>query len=654
MTIDRRLVLMAAASLSSGAALAAQPSDMVPQGGLNSSQPFTNSNGGANARSLATRFGLIYDVNDFRLPADSDDSNAILKAATAAWTNQGVLYFPARGSAYNYSGPGIAWGTGHLYLRGDGREVSKININSNAYFIDTLSGINNACVSDLTFSGGLGAFRSKYTGMNDNPAKEFRSCNFLAYTQCAVQWNGSDEYNYVFYNCWFQAASSVATMGIAAGSKGTFYVLACNFVENQIHIKARSGGVSAFIGAGTEFIQSEAGSSSSPRAAIWLVPDASTSSPCGRGLTVSARMSNENQQSQDYKIIYADEGAGTWNGDMPPNLTMASAGYIQGHRYIDCEMNNSGANPAPFIYSMTPNVSNTTIANCGFWSPMSYLIEFFSGVWPLVPNKSNQGNIFGPNQFLGTPTAYAPIAVSNAAGVGMIIDPNGVYGGTQAMPVVGAQGSGLGGKMLFSSYNSYTWTSGTTGQVAVGGGDGWTDAQSATILAGGGLACSLTAANINIGEPGWIEFALGPSGATPVTQILAQIVDSASAIHWASLVTVPSSGWKFFRFPWTPRSQPTGMTLQLFNNTGSAGGIEIGNVRVYQQRSPGLYGQQNFDTLSVTHGFHMNTVTFANLPNASKYQNYVFLVSDRIATWGGLATSDGTNWRVVGTGAVAS
>ncbi|MGN8068104.1 hypothetical protein [Mucilaginibacter sp. 22184] len=537
------------------------------------------------------------------IPGSTDYTGNITKALTYCNVKTKSLRFPA--GSYMYSGSGFNFNNPRLFISGDGAGVTTISISTSSYFIDTAGGKTDMLIENITFSGGLGAFRSTFPGSNGSNLKAFRFCNFFEYTECAIQSNGTDEPYWRISNCVFKASANSADplnpinpIGVAIGNNADKTIIeGCNFLSNRIHIKIRGGGISSNIW-GNDFIQFTGGDGKS-RMSVWIVPNANATVP-GTGLFIEGnKFGNENQSSIDYRIVYADELSGTYNGDRLPNLQNASSGYITGHLIKSNKV--SGSVSISFIYTTTTNVRLCTISQNVFdgISP-SFLLNFLNAP---TPNYSNQGNLFEDNTGLDYGILTMPLNISNGLGVGILTDSLSQYDGNPVNihTYTGGGQDYAGFVQLYSSI--------TTGALSVNGGTtivgsltdatGGTEARQYNIPGGSFALGYLSNSSVIKGSPSWIEFDLVKAGATPLQNIVVQIQYNGGAVHFQRICMVPDS-WQRFRFPFVFRDNAVQLNVNFAGLNSSSGTVAIGRVRVYHAREPIAFGRLKFEQFDLS------------------------------------------------------
>jgi hypothetical protein len=548
---------------------------------------------GAVATTVQAKLREFVSVKDFGAKGDGvTDDGAAIRAAVLAHPK---VYFPA--GTYVYTGAAAAPNSANMELIGDGPGISIISLGSSVQFFSTSVSANNIHVSKLQFNGGAGAFQWTSTGANVSGIKIFENCYFYNYTRCAVEENHVDSPYWMFNNCVFFAANSTSTMGVALGGDPSNCVFdSCVFLKNRIHIKGQQGLLSTQI-TNCDFIQFDAGNGT-PRAFIWAVPHTSITNS-GNGFVVNGcKFGNENQASTDYRILYADEGSGTYNADKFPNLAADSTGYISQHSVINTKI--VGATAIPVIYSTTNNVTNVFLENIAIdGTAPSYSIQFRTVTTTF---DRSQYKIYA-GQFSGEiGTNVVSIPVSNSTVQKTLIDPLGNFEGdstNQAIyPVLGIGRVGYT-ELWTARIGSFTLGGGATLTGSVTDGTGGTEA--AEFAMNSGLVYAHLAVTPTVGEPAWIHFDLKAAASSSCTIICVRVrLDGNGAIAFQRFINVPS-GWRTFRFPLFFKSAVSNYILEFTQATGNTGtNIQIGRARGYHSREPVPIGMATVETLQMS------------------------------------------------------
>lgn len=379
--------------------------------------------GSTTARSLADRFGDVVNVLDFGAVGNgvTDDTTAINAANTYAVAGARALYFPG-GYTFLYTGTGLTGSA--MRLIGDGISQSVIVLGAGKYLVDDSALWGSLYMSGLRIVDGAGAVRSTYTSTMVQLTFQINDCYFYGYTGACISNNSSDNPHWHIENCIFWGGDDSTCVGIALKGLTDSNVIQHNtFRKNKVAIKLGDGGNNAYIDF-NDFVQYDGGSG---RVAIHVVPDADGTN-AGTGLYVGPgnKFGNENLDSSDFRIVYADELSGTYFGDRLPDMSTNSTGYIRGH-HISGAFIGGGSNPQqPLIKSMTKRVfgcSYTNIAIGG--TPPTYILEF-SETPDALTASDPEWNLIGPVVFDGFEADdLASFAVASSYVSTRIADPAG-------------------------------------------------------------------------------------------------------------------------------------------------------------------------------------------------------------------------------------
>lgn len=532
----------------------------------------------------------IVSVKDFGAKGDgvTDDGNAIRYAHASS----SHVYYPA--GVYKFSGDPITQKEANFSMIGDGPGLTTIQLAANTQFHTYGSVVDSLTVSGISFTGGLGFFKWTSTATNVNNEKMFNNCTFKLYTRCAVENNYSDSPYWKFYDCIFIAANSTSTIGVALGSNSDLSVFdSCSFLKNRIHVK----GLGALIRTKfdkCDFLQFDAGDGT-PRAFVWAVPNPSIIN-AGVGCCVSnSKFGNENQQATDYRVLYADEGAGISNGDKFPNLASDSAGHVAGHLFRGISINGSYA--TPLVYSTTTNLYDTYIDSCTIsGTPPSYYVQVRTPTTTFDRNTL-QIVLSGVTGAAGINTQTIPLsnqvvqrAVSDRLG---LLEPDSAN--IASYPVCGA--NRVGYTQLLSTRITSFFTGGAASKVG-----NITDATGGSEAAEYSLPSGLVYAYLSsptIGEPTWIQIDLKASATTPLTLVVLRLrYDSNGSIAFQRFIRVPSN-WRSYKFPLYFVNNGSNIICEITN--GASGSlVQIGRVRIYHSREPIVTNYATFEQLNLS------------------------------------------------------
>ena len=255
---------------------------------------------------------------------------------------------------YKHDGRGID--VGNFALVGEGNMHTTITLPAGGYIVDADRAWNSLLVQGVRVEGGAGVIRNRSLNVAVLDRLVVTDCVFVGFTGAAISHNHSDNPYWDIRRCTFDAGNVTTSIGIALrGLSDKSVIAANNFVRYKIGIKLGASHANTTI-ADNDFIQFQAGSE---RAAVWLVPKA-TNVDAGVGTVVEKnKFGNENIGPDDYGILIADEGPGTWFGDRLPSAA-PSVGYETGLRVRD-NLFNGGDYARALVATRTPHVSGAII-----------------------------------------------------------------------------------------------------------------------------------------------------------------------------------------------------------------------------------------------------------------------------------------------------
>jgi hypothetical protein len=476
---------------------------------------------------------------------------------------------------------------------GAGWGAVKILPTTGNYFIDANRvWTTGLYVSGITFDGGAGAIRNRYTGSNVSWNHVVTDCRFQNYTGPAISHNASDMPLWKIHRCAFNAANRTTSIGIALnGLTDECSITDCEFQDNRIHIKLGYGGNNAKI-ANCDFVQYNAMTASNPRAFIWVVPQTSSNN-AGNGLVIrDNKMGNENIDAADYRILYADNDTGTYFGDQMPNLSADSTGWIIQHTIADCLVNGSGSFQNPIVYStVTPDhVLSCTIENimCAGGRPR-YVVEYRTASTTPTPEGATNSisNVKRPD------SNFTIFPATNQVGHWQILsDPMGVLL-TSNQPIApqmrGGNRSAAYVNLLQNRINAFTLNTATRSAItdSIGG----TDA--AEITFPGFLYGYVPTSSVVANMPVWIEFELKEGSSDPLSSLTVLFSLDTAGVGGASNYfrrnIVPPTEWRTYRYlAWSPVTSNS-ILLKFDDTSGSTGTkVRIGRVRMYHAQEPVL------------------------------------------------------------------
>lgn len=481
----------------------------------------------------------------------------------------------------------------HQFLMiGAGVSNTIINIIGSIYFLDTPRPFDGIEISGITFSGGLGAIRSTFTGNLDSNRKFIVNNSFIGYTQCAINTNHNDCPEWDITTNTFAAASSVGTIGIALGrNSDVSNIHSNNFGPNAVHIKLNASG-NVFIGPSNDF----GNTAGTGRIAIWI-----TGNNTNYTYITYNKFGNENLAPSDYRVAIVPALSGTWNGDELPDFsTLSQAGAFT--TIIENNYINGAAGNGPVLYDVSGSLLGSSISYNTLNGTLPSAMHQ-NGQSPFVDNYT-EGNIKVLDNFTpgGASSLTGIVSVSNLGNYGHVADPRFTLEGDSRFPnqALVANNARVGYVQNLSTLINSFSLGGPTKVGSVTDATGGTDAAEFNITA---AAQQIYAAWANAPTPGtvfWLEFDLIQPVSSPAAQIGITIIPGSAGtpFYWSRLLNVPTI-WQTFRFPITICGS---QTSRLAFSTVSTGNVNIGRVRVYQSRSPINFGLQTFDSIALASG----------------------------------------------------
>lgn len=261
------------------------------------------------------------------------------------------IYVPP--GTYNFDGAGL--NDTSMRVIGSGSYQTAINLGAGRRFVDASGPFYNVLFKGLRVNGGAGFCRNTYTGSNVNEFKVFEDIRFYNYTNACIECNSSDSPYWIIHRCLFYGANFTSSVGVAlSGFTDSNSIRNCSFMQNRVAIKMKTG-VCAKI-ADCDFLRFGP-SAGYPRVDVWLVPSTTSDPNAGQGFVLSdSKFGNEYLEGTDFRVLIADEGAGTYFGDRFPVYT-ASTGMLHSQTYS--RINNSGGTGSEnmaLVTSYTPNI----------------------------------------------------------------------------------------------------------------------------------------------------------------------------------------------------------------------------------------------------------------------------------------------------------
>lgn len=560
--------------------------------------PFRQPYSGAVNRTALDKMTDVVSVKDFGALGNGvfDDTQYIDKALDSVSQTAKCLFFP-RGS-YKYNGAGHPFSGTRLFIIGEGRESTQIIMGDNSRLIDTNTAKVALNISGLQFAGGLGAFRSRFSGVDVSYYKFVKDNIFINYSACAFEVNATDSPYWSVTGNVFRGINSTTTMGLALNRWSDKSIVSGNaFIKNRIHLKMRSAGQNVSVQK-NDFIQFEKGDGTS-RASVWLVPGDSVND--GHGCNINNnKFGLENLEPNDFRVLYAPEISAESNGLSMPNISQDSSEYVFGASITENTFLGSDRSSPSIVYSTTPNLRGSLIRDNQIqYNQPKMIIEYRT-----APSASEAGsitNIIANNTSLNTGFSTRPNQLTNGVYSATLVDDAYLLAGVpeNIYPHTSGANDRVGFVGLWTSRASGIPTAGGATTTALTDSTGETDARSVVMPNFSAVNCIIPTAGILPGKPGWIEFDLKSDGATPLQYITARITHSSGPNSFVRVVNLPN-GWVRFRFPYVFRSASLTPTLQLINLSGASGTLAVGRIRVYHAREPVTFGRVVFEQMDLS------------------------------------------------------
>jgi hypothetical protein len=512
-------------------------------------------------------------------PSGTDDTTAINAAGAAGR----VLLGPGN---YIYNGTGI---TNLLcHIAGAGKEVTFVNLGATSYFYNRNGTIQELTVKGITFIGGKGAIRQSSTGSDSYRHRHIFDCRFQDYTQCAISDLGSDTPYWKIRDCFFEGANFTTTIGVAiAGQLDATEITGCGFTKNRVHIKLTNSGLDTRV-MNCDFFR-EGASAGSPRVDIWMVPSAALGS--GGMVIDGAKFGPELLESTDYRIVIADQAAGTDFSSRMPDLTTASTGSVTTLIVRDSILAGilGATNAPPLVFTTTPSLYGCRIGpiNIATGSPRA-IVESLLPLATIDPQAG--GNILGP---VFMQSSYLPsFAPTNCPSLFTVLDPGQCFEpqGVTTAPIPGG-GSTVGYVNLMTQASAAGLSLSGATKTNVTDAKGGTNAIEVTATSASNVVYDAVGAGVAVdGRPCFVEFDLKVSASSPMSQV--EVAFGRNPSFALKRLVAPPTTWTRYRYEvaaqdlaanttWITIGYPSAATI-----TGTK--FQVGRIRVYQAREPVL------------------------------------------------------------------
>ena len=564
---------------------------------------------GAVERTMQDKAREIFSVKDFGAVGDgvTDDSIAFAKAFAAANKEVSIRigngYAITTASLYIPAGDylvttGLTTETLNCSIIGAGRESVRVKVGAGQYFLTATTNITQTMISGIAFSGGAGYIKFSSTGINVQGHITIRDNNFSDYTECAIASFSSDDPYWKIHNNMFYGTTS--SKGIALdGLIDQTEISNNSFLLNRYAVKLGQGGNNAKL-FNNDFLRFAAGGGG--LVDVWVVPN-----PFNGGLgyinsgegfhSFSNKYGNEYLDAADFRILYADEAAGT-NFATKNHATTVSTGFITGHSFERDLVNGVSNQTRGFIYSYTPKVRAIRVSEVFNSSKYPYILQFDAGV-TFTDDRLDTLNTLDLSQTVDWPETASP-NWSNYPSAGLVNDPFGALAG-QALYINDKSGYDAGFKslnastlpLIVASTNAFNWTTAFSSGVQLKDANSDYNAATITYTSSAGYILGTSAAT-TANRRCWIELDVQSAAALSLTSVRLDVFDGTSgALVLRRHINLPPNGtWQTVRFP-------------LINSLGSTFNIAVfpgdylaatrttaavGRVRVYHAADPNNAG----------------------------------------------------------------
>lgn len=543
-----------------------------------------------------------------------DNTSALNQScARAAALGNGVVYFP-QGNWY-FGSSSTCTGT-YMSFEGAGVSATILTLGAGVYLI-------NDDVQWITFSfrnirttGGAGIIRNTFAGAFSNASKyDVVNFHFMNFTNAAISAESSDEPMWEISNGAMYGDPTVdTTMGIALKGDVSSVLINHITIQNcQVGVKFEGGGRAIVRDVNVTWTTASVGRT---RVGLWLVPVVNAASSAFGLSVVNWSGGNEFIEDGDVRVLFADEGTGTYFGDRFW-ITTVSTGYIGG---LSIAGNFAGAGniETPVVYSYTPNIYASNFGPFVFAGGAPGLVLQYDAIVSPTTDANIGGNTFGPFQLQIFPgQAYQHFGLTNFQGTGELFDLGNEFVLQDYKQQFNAMTSSHVTPLQTWSLPAFSTSGGasfTTITDALGGDQGI----EMTYLAGaGGVLAGSTVVPAK-GIPVWLEFDLKAGSTSSLANITA-VLQTNLGIVMERLITVPiaADGWRTYRLKWSAKDVTSVTALgSLFVNTdgqgahATAGTVKIGRVKMYQSYEP-MSGTHMLGRLAVGSSITNSPVTVA-------------------------------------------
>lgn len=533
----------------------------------------------------------LTDPGVHRYAAEAGESGYFLVKGPRLLIPEGVYY---------YDGPGIDWPAGAstmLAISGIHEQISKINVQSDAWLLDMTKNATAFDLRKLTISGGKGAVRFSNIGVNTVRPSRIERCVFVDYDTCAIGHNSQDWPGFKVNDCTFRGTDTsigIVLSGLAAEGG----VRDCVFQRNKYHIKLCTTQIDGddkgpavpinLIGNSFFRYVLSAGNVHD----IWITPNADTWKNAGRAIYLGQnKFGNEQLQAGDSRILIANQDMESGVDACTRSHSTIVGGHINGLCTAKNNINNAteGSPNIPYVLTYA-EMSNCEIDDIMESSQAGPLVQYAAGLSNSDFRSESSQNRLSLRQMIGYDVVAVARPISRPAGW-IVDDPHG-YCLDPSVPVH-FTGGGAGGNVvhILDSAKTSTFTvAGATG-VAISNSCGEAgEALELTCSASDGRAYSTM--NFSRGRDSeilWIEGELKQSASSSITRIKIDLLDSTPNVILRRYFAI-GSDWRFFRIPIVHSEASRGLlTLRIVAGDYAAGSktkFQLGRVRAYHAPEP--------------------------------------------------------------------
>jgi hypothetical protein len=574
--------------------------------------PATTSIAVASAAGFPTSFPYACTISDGVLTEFVTVTNLVGNTFTVTRSASPLAW--AAGAAFSQIGNGYAITTASLYIPagdylvntglttetlncsiiGAGRENVRIKVGSGQYFLTVTTNITETMISGMAVSGGAGFLKFSSTGINVQGHITIRDNNFSDYTECAIASFSSDDPYWKIHNNMFYGTTS--SKGIALdGLIDQTEISNNSFLLNRYAVKLGQGGNNAKL-FNNDFLRFAAAGGG--LVDVWVVPN-----PFNGGLgyinsgegfhSFSNKYGNEFLNAADYRILYADEAAGT-NFATRNHATTVSTGFITGHSFERDLVNGVSNLVNGFIYSYTPKVRAIKVSEVFGSAKYPFILQYDAGV-TFTDDRLDVLNTLDLSQTVDWPET-SNSNWSNKPAAGLVTDPFGMLAG-QPSYINDKSGSDGGFKSLIATTlplwvapaGAFLWTTLFSSAAQIRDAVGDYNGAIITYTDPNGYILG-TSASADADRRCWIELDVQSAASLSLTSVRLDVFNGTTgALVLRRFIKLPPNGtWQTVRFPFVSSTAAT-FNISLFPGDYLAAtrtAMQVGRIRAYQATDP--------------------------------------------------------------------